>query len=259
MVPTKTAINKAAPALAVLVLAAMLAGCSVNPGTSGPQQITLYTEDGADKNTVSVSATGTIQAMPDIAYVTAGVVTQNKDCAKAQSDNSAAMNTLMDALKNAGLTEDDIDTIGYSVYPMYDYSEGGKGQIYAYEVTNRVNIAVRDLTRVGEIIDIAAESGANTGYSIRFTLEDEDAYYNDALAAAMQEARGKADTLAAAGGFAVLSVLQVSEGSYSYWPVYEYAAADDAEAYRETPVSAGELDVTATVTVVYGIAGATAE
>lgn len=248
-------VNAAALLLAVLLLAAALTGCSVNPGTAEAQPVTVnLNDDDTPINSVTVSATGTIKAMPDIAYVTAGVVTQDKKSAKAQSDNSEAMNALMDALKAAGLTEDDIDTTGYSVYPIYDYSAGGNGKITAYEVTNTVRIAVRDLTRVGEVIDIAAESGANTNYSIEFTLEDADAFYNDALEKAMEEAKGKADTLAAAGGFAIGDVIQVSEGSTSYSPVYEYAkAADDAGVARETPVSAGELDVSATVTVVYSI------
>ena len=239
--------------LAVLVLATMLlAGCSVNPDTDSPQQITLYTEDGIDRNTVSVSATGTVKVMPDIAYITAGIVTQNADAAQAQSDNSAAMNALFDAMKATGLTEDDIDTTGYTVYPMYDYSEDGKGEIYAYEVTNTVRIAVRDLDRVGEIIDISGQSGANTNYAIEFTLEDQEAHYNDALTKAMEEAKAKADTIAAAGGFAISRVTGVTEGGYSYSPVYEYAQAA-ADESRTTPVSAGEMEVSATVTVVYEI------
>ena len=244
----------AAIAAVGLALALLLAGCSVNPGTNIPQQLTVYTQDAADRNTVSVNATGTIKVMPDIAYITAGVVTQDADAAKAQQDNSAAMNTLFDALKAAGLTEDDIDTTNYSVRPMYDYSQDGKGEITGYEVTNTVRIAVRDLTRAGEVIDIAGGSGANTNFSVMFTLEDEDALYNDALTEAMGVARTKADTLAEAGGFSILSVLTVSEGGYNYYPVYEYAAADEAGIARETPISAGELKVSASVTVVYEIA-----
>jgi hypothetical protein len=252
MTPQKK--SKAVLALAVLALAAMLAGCSVNPGAEVPGQITVYTQDAADRNTVSVSATGTIKVMPDIAYVTAGVVTQSEDAAQAQKDNSDAMNAMMGALKAAGLTEDDIDTTGYSVNPMYNYDyNSGKSEIYAYQVINTVRIAVKELERAGEIIDIAGGSGANTNFSIMFTLEDEDAFYNDALTEAMEEARGKADTLAAAGGFSIIRVLTVAEGGYSYYPVYEYAAADTAEAYRETPISAGELTVSASVTVVYEI------
>jgi uncharacterized protein YggE len=228
--------------------------CSASPESSTPHQITVYTENAADRNTVSVNATGTIKVMPDIAYVTAGVVTQDADAAKAQSDNSAAMNTLFDALKTAGLTEDDIDTTGYSVNPMYNYDDStGISEIYAYQVTNTVRIAVRDLARVGEIIDIAGQSGANTNYSIEFTLEDKDAHYNEALTKAMEEAKGKADTLAAAGAFTIKGVLTVSESSYSYSPVYDYAAAAPEAYDRETPVSAGELEVSATVTVVYEI------
>ncbi len=189
--------------------------------------------------------------MPDIAYVGAGVVTQNADAAQAQTDNGAAMNAVFEALKTVGFTEDDIDTTGYTVYPLYDYSENGNGKIYGYEVTNTVRIAVRDLGQVGEVIDIAGKNGANTNYAIEFTLEDEDAYYNDALTKAMEEARTKADTIAAAGGFTIVRVTGVTESSYSSSPVYQYAeAAADKSA---TPVSAGELKVSATVTVVYEI------
>ena len=243
------------PAGAGLVLVLILTGCSINPESDVPQQITVYTEEAENKNTVAVSATGTVEVMPDIAYVTAGVVTQDEDATQAQQGNSDAMNALFDALKAAGLTEDDIDTTGYSVYPMssYDY-DTGESEIYAYEVTNTVRIAVRDLARVGEIIDIAGGSGANTNFSITFTLENKDAFYNDALTKAMAEARAKADTLAEAGGFTIAGVLTVSEGGYNDYPVYEYAAvADEEGAYRETPISAGELDVSASITVVYEI------
>lgn len=253
----KKTVNKAALALAVLALAALFAGCSVNPAAAQTQPITVnLNDDETQINSVSVSATGTIKVMPDIAYVTAGVVTQNKKSKTAQSDNGEAMNAVFTALKAAGLTEDDIDTVGYSVYPMYDYSEGGNGKITAYQVTNTIRISVRELARVGEIIDIAAEAGANTDFSIQFTLEDEDAFYNDALTKAMEEAKAKADTLAAAGKFSIGGVLQVSEGGYSYAPMYEYAMADDLKANGATPVSAGELEVTASITVVYGIAQA---
>ena len=238
------------PVSAALLLALALGGCS-GPGA---QQIDVHMVDDTLKyNTVSVSATGKIEVMPDIAYVTAGVVTQDADATKAQSDNSEIMNALFDALKTAGLTEDDIDTIGYSVNPMYNYDANtGKSDIYAYQVRNTVRIAIRDLKRVGEFIDIAGQSGANTDFSIQFTLEDKDAYYKDALTKAMEEARAKADTLAAAGKFTIKGVLTVSEGGYSYYPTYQYAV-NEADYARETPVSPGELQVSASVTVVYSI------
>jgi len=241
------------PLAAALLIAFALGGCSVNP--TGTQQIDVHmVDDTMGYNTVSVSATGSIDVAPDIAYVTAGVVTQDADATKAQRDNSAIMNALFDALKNAGLTEDDIETTNYSVYPMYNYDNNtGKSTIYGYEVRNTVRITVRELKRVGEIIDIAGQSGANTDFSIQFTLEDKDAHYNDALTKAMEEAKAKADTLAAAGGFTIVSVLSVSEGSYSYYPVYEYAAVAEADNVSRTPVSAGDLTVSATITVVYRI------
>jgi uncharacterized protein YggE len=181
-------------------------------------------------------------------------MTQQAEAAQAQSDNSVAMNALFDALKAAGLTDDDLETTGYSVNPMYNYDANtGVSEIYAYQVINTVRITVRDISRAGEILTVAAENGANTNYSVEFTLEDTDAHYNEALAKAMEEAKSKADTLAEAGGFSLGVVLSVSEGSYSYSPIYDYAESSEASFDRETPVSAGELEISATVTVVYKI------
>jgi hypothetical protein len=170
---------------------------------------------------------------------------------KAQSANRETMNALFDALKAAGLTQDDIRTVNYSIYPMYDYTSGS-GKISGYEVTNMIELTIRDIDTVGDYIDIAAANGANTDYSIRFDILDKSVFYNEALALAVENAKGKADAIASAGGYQIISTLEISESQGYYSPPYDrYAmAADEA---TSTPITAGQLEITANVTVVYQI------
>jgi len=266
-------------ALAVILAAALAAGCTLPASaqksaatpTAAPsenveaaqpaaasavpasERIVVQLEEGKDRNSVSVNATGKVKVTPDMAYTTVGVVTQKRKMQDAQAANREMMNAVVEALKAVGLTDDDIRTVNYSVYPVYDYTDGAK--ITAFEVNNSVELTIRDIEKVGAVLDAAAAAGANTSYSVRFDLLDKDPAYNKALTAAMEAARAKADTLAAAGKFAIKGVISVSEG-YSSTPVYyEYRAAEAmADAVKEpTYISAGDMDITASVSVVFEI------
>lgn len=237
------------------------AGCAAVPVSgndnapviaTGSDKIVVQLEEGQDKNNVSVTANGTVKVTPDVAYTTVGVVTQKKKMQDAQSANRELMNAVVTALKEAGLTDDDIRTVNYSVYPVYDYS-GDTSRIASFEVNNTVELTIKDIDKVGEILDAAATAGANTSYSVRFDILDKDPAYKQALTTAMESARAKADTLAAAGGFSIKGVMSVSEG-YTNTTVYkEYPMAAEASMDSGTYVSAGDLDVTATVSVVFEI------
>lgn len=262
--------------VSVMIIAAMLlSGCSTVPaanaaasgaqaaaGSSGTQAAPLIPAASAVTvdpegnriivNKMTVSAAGTIKVMPDVAYVDLGVTTQNKDVKKAQSDNKGLMNALYTALENGGLTKDDIKTTNYGINPLYDYSTG-KNVLTAYQVVNTVEITVKDLDKIGDYIDLAAAAGANTDYSITFDLLDRNASYNQALTKAMEAAKGKADALASAGGYTIAGVLEVSEGTYNYVPQYLSGAKNDAAGIAATPITAGQLDITANITVEYQI------
>ncbi len=245
--------NKVVTAILVLVALLVFAGCSINPNDTAPQKITVDVGDNLNSaNKLTVNAAGNIEVMPDVAYVTVGVVTQNKDVKAAQNENADLMNTIFDALKAKGLTEDDMRTTQYNVYPIRDYSDND-GEISVYEVTNMVQLTIKDIDNVGEYIDIASENGANTAYPVSFSLLDKEEYYNEALTDAVQKAKAKAQAIAAAGGYSIIGTLEITEGSYSYSTTREYAMDDAAYDGGATPITAGELDVTANITVVYEI------
>jgi uncharacterized protein YggE len=257
-------------AAAFIMIVVFLAGCTLPASieasaksTAAPSpeaaattvdsdKMVVQLEQPQDKNSVTVSATGTIKVTPDVAYTTVGVVTQKKKMQDAQSSNRDLMNAVVEALKKAGLKDDDIRTTNYSVYPVYDYMDASQ-KITAFEVNNTVELTIRDIDKVGEVLDAAAAAGANTSYSVTFDLQDKSPSYNKALTAAMESARSKADTLAAAGKFTIKGVLNVSEG-YSNTPVYyEYPAAAEDSSKAPTYINSGNMDVTATVTVIFEI------
>jgi uncharacterized protein YggE len=237
----------------VLMLAFLLSACSIDTSGKEDRIVVELGDDIVSAHTLTVSATGRVSVMPDVCYATVGVMTQDKEMTTAQQNNKDIMNTLFDALKASGLTDEDLRTTNYSAYPMYDYRDG-KDVITGYQVTNTVEMTIKDIDSVGEFLDIAAENGANTSFSIRFSLLEEDEYYNEALKEAMEKARQKADAIAEAGGYEIIGSQSITEGgSDHYYPMIEYAADRADDSGGATPITTSELDVNASVTVVYEI------
>ncbi len=241
--------------LAVLIvgLAGLaLAGCAVRPNAEGTSLPAVCSQD-IEQKSITVSAQGKVTAKPDVAYVTVGVTTQDKDMQLAQDKNAQIMNAMAQALKSAGLVDDDIKTVQYNAYPIYDYTDG-TNKIVNYEVNNQIELTIKEIDRVGEYIDIAVNNGANTTNSISFGILDQQAIYNEALKLAVEAAKAKADVLAAAGGVKVTGTLHISENTSGGEIVREYAEAEMADkASGSTPISSGNLDIEAGVTVVYEI------
>jgi uncharacterized protein YggE len=243
-------------ALLVMLLAAsaLLAGCgksltsSRNALPAGTQYFPAD-EDPASTG-ISVSAQGTVTVKPDVATVQLGVETMDADAGKARKANDEAMAKVLAALKGFGISEDDVTTTNYGIYPRYD-DKGEK--ITGFTVTNNVSVKVRDLNKLGDVLTAASEAGANTAGGISFDVEDRTKAYNEALALAMEKAKARAEIMAKACGVTLGRAMVVNESSSYSGPTY--AAADMAMASKaaSVPVSGGTLDVTASVSVVYEI------
>ena len=206
-----------------------------------------------EKKTMSVSGQAKVSAAPDIAYITLGVLTEDKDARAAQKANATAMDKVIAAIKASGVKSEDIQTVNYTIYPKYDYNkETGAGTIIGYSVNNSVNITVRDLEKTGNIIDAAADSGVNVSSSISFDLSNYEKYYNDALKNAVLAAKKKAGTMAEALGVTLKAPISVSEGG-GYSPLRNYVTYDmkSEMANASTPIQAGSLEITANVSIVY--------
>lgn len=205
-----------------------------NPGSSG----------------ISVSGQGSVSLKPDVAYIVLGVETQNVDFGKSRQANNEVMAKVIAAIKGFGVGEDDITTTNFSIYPIYD----DKQKITGYRVSNTVNVKVKNLDKLGDVITAATAAGANTSYGINFDILDRTAAYNEALAEAMSSAKARADLMAKALGVTLGKVLTVSESSGYSGPVFARgeSAMDSAKAIG-VPTASGQMDVTASVSVVYEI------
>jgi uncharacterized protein YggE len=204
----------------------------------------------AQEASVVVNGEGFVDVAPDIATINLGVTTTADSAAAAMAANSEAVKAVMDRLAASGVAASDIQTANLSLgpdYSSYDSSTGGAPSRYV--ASNYVNVQVRDLAKLGEILDAAITDGANTLNGITFGLADPRPAQDKARAAAVADAQAKATLLAQAAGVALGPVTAVVEagGYVNPTPMFKREASDAA-----VPVAGGELSVQANVTVTFG-------
>lgn len=137
---------------------------------------------------------GIIQVQPDMAVVSLGVTTEGKELKDTQEENTKTTSMIINTLKNLGIPSTDIQTQSYQIFPQYDYIEGK--QIFRnYRVEHILRVKIGDMNQIGEIIDSAVESGANSINNISFTIADPKKYYQQALLKALEDASSKARTI----------------------------------------------------------------
>lgn len=164
------------------------------------------------ERTVSVSATGSVKADPDVAHVSTGVVTEGATAREALDRNTAAMKALIDGLKALGIDVKDIQTTHVGVEPRYQQSKDGRPPaIVGYRVTNQVRIVQREIGRLGETLDKAVTLGANQIHGIQFEVSKAETLKDDARRLAMTNARRRAELYATAAGAQIDRVLSISE------------------------------------------------
>lgn len=226
-------------ALAVVMMAPMAGAMDV---TTAPQ------------STITVNATGTVTIQPDMATVSVGVSTDDSDAKEAQKSNNEAAEKLITALKDFGLTDEQISTENYSLYPNYDYSKS-KPTITSYTASHQLSVMVTDINTVGDVINTAVDAGANQSYGITFGVQDYGTQYQEALKLAVQAAQPKAEAIAGAASKQLGDMVSIMESGYGYNPagnarMYSEATAMDM---GSMPVQSGTLDVTASISVVYAM------
>lgn len=200
---------------------------------------------------ITVTAEGRVDAVPDMATVSLGVVTRDDTAAGALSANSDAVARVLDTLTAAGIAARDLQTTGLSVNPDWDHSSGGEGRIRGYIAMNQVTARVRDMAALGPVLDAAVKDGANTLNGLSFALSDPAPLLQKARAAAVAEARARAEVLAQAAGVTLGRVLSITEGGGGGEAPYP---AFRAEAMAAPPVAQGEVSTVVSVTVIWEIA-----
>ena len=202
---------------------------------------------------ITVSGTGSVDAVPDAAVLTAGVETRADEAAGAVRANTEAMTRVIAALKEAGVDDKDVQTANFSINPVWaqDGDGGQPPRIAGYQASNQVRLTVRDLTRIGTLLDALVSAGANAAGGLEFVVKDARVREREALKDAVEDARARAETLAAAGGFALGPVLTVTESSQGYAPPYPMVRSMMAD--KAVPIAAGQQTLSATVQVTFAI------
>lgn len=232
-------------ALIIAICVVIVLACSPRDG----QQNIVISD--SQTNGVEVSGTGEVNVSPDKAIITVGVKTQKTEASDAQNSNSQIMNNVLNAVKSKGVDENTIKTVNYDVNPEYNEAYT---KIASFSVTNVIMFETTDVSKAGEILQAAGDAGANTNFNISFGLQDEKTAYNNALKLAVEDAKGKAQTIVDAAGKGLGDLLSIQESNYS--STYSSNAMYDTEGLasgNSVPIESGELTVVANVSVVYSV------
>jgi len=206
------------------------------------------------RHSITVYGEGEIIGVPDIAKVQLGYSAEKKTVAAAQADNTEKMNAVIKKLKDDfKVDEKDIKTVNYSIYPQYDWSKG-KQTFRGYEVSQSLEVKVREMEKVSQILDTAGGLGLNQIDSLTFEVDDEETLKQEAGIKAIEAAKTKAEALAKVAGVKLGRIISFSEsGSGTIPAAYRtsYKTADEAlgmgGATPEIEAGSSEIKITATV------------
>jgi uncharacterized protein len=228
---------------ALLVLAvAALAGVGLPEPAGGASD---DTRDG-----ITVTGTAEVRATPDRADLSFGVQTEGATAARALAANSAATARLIDALKDAGVDSKDLKTEHLDVSPQYDSEKVPEAR--GYSASSMLSVRNQPIDRAARLADIGVGAGADTVSGPSLSVADRDAQYRRALESAFEDARAKAETLAAAAGVSLGEVSAIVEGAQYDGPVW---AMEARSADAKTPIEPGSEQVAASVTVTFALGG----
>jgi len=225
----------------LLALVVLLSAC-------GPAASTSI----ADARILSVSGTGTVYLTPDIAYLYVGVHVEDPEIAAAVEQNNVKAQALIDALVSLGVAAQDIQTSSFSIWSMDDYDNTGMSYT-KYVVDNTVYITVRDLESLGSLLNAVVEAGANSINSITFDVADKSAALTEARQLAMANADTLAEELAGTAGLRVGEIQSIAYTEYYPSPYGGYGGGGAAPQAATVPIQPGQMEVSVTVNVTYGI------
>ncbi len=206
-------------------------------------------------NGISVTGHAEVDVKPDVAYATLGVVTEADDEADAVAKNATTATAVKQALLKGGVVDDDIRTQYYQIDPQYDY-RSSPAVLAGYQVSDVFKITVHNLAKAGVIVDHATQAGANQVEGITFDLADRSQVEGEALAAAVANARSKADLMAGAAGVSLGRLIDLAEVTTpTRGPVYPMMmrAAEPSPPPPTTPITPQDINIIADVTALYSI------
>jgi uncharacterized protein YggE len=244
---------------AALLVAAGLAGVWMWDQTTGPG-VAHASEGTSDHNpaqTITVVGQGSVRVEPDVAWVSIGIETAAGTVSEAVEENGVKMASILAALEDVGIAQEDIQTTNYSVqlerYPEpMPRDSGTASDEPQYRVSNMVNVTIRDLDKVSETLDAVIEAGANNIWGVSFSLEDPTTARSEARAKAVDDAQVRAESLAALGGVDLGPIMSMSEVIGGGGVPMPMIAAEGGMG-SAGPISPGEVEISYQLQVSYFI------
>lgn len=222
-------------------------------------------------DTITVSGTGDVLAVPDTAQFTFGVQNTAKDVATAQAAASQSENALVDYLKSQGIADMDIQTTDYEVNPQYEYQQSacpassggvvvycppGKQTLVGYQVSETISVKVKDTSKAGTLLSGVGSKGATNVSGLSFTVSNEDALQGQARDKAITDAKSKAQALAKSLGVSLVRIVSFNENGSNPIPYYAKLGAGmaaDSAAAPAPSLPTGQNKITSNVTIAYEI------
>ena len=230
--------------------AALLLGAALFPAAANAQQTPSITQTIAGAR-LDISATGEVTRVPDVAIISAGVVTRSATATGAIQDAADRMQRVLAALKRAAVENRDIQTSSISLNPEYRYVENQPPQLTGYTATNQLTIRFRDIRNSGKILDALVSQGANQINGPSLTIDKPEAALDEARARAVTTGRARAELYARSLGLRVARVVSVSEsGGYAVPPPAPMAAMQMARA-ADTSIVPGEQKLQVTLAMTF--------
>lgn len=239
-------------ALLTTLLAVSVVGCA--PTTSRVRAADTAVSPGA----ITVIGRGEASGRPDEAHLSVGVEVFDASVKAATSQNEETIQSILAALDEQQIADEDIQTSNYNVWAEQRYGENGPEGIAGYRVTNQVNVTMRDIERVGDVLTAVIDAGANSIYGIYFSVADPAALEGEAREIAIENARQRAESLAALSGVTLGKVIGVSEviggGNFPMLGLGGGGAYGAPMAQADaTSISPGQLDYQVQVQVTFAI------
>jgi len=211
---------------------------------------------------INVVGEGRVSLAPDTAMLTLTVTREAPTAKQALKENSAAMSKVLDAMRDEGIEKRDLQTSGFGIQPRYVYPgnrDGDKPQtpkIVGYTVRNTLSVRVRDIARVGAVLDTSVQLGVNEGGQIELTNDDPSAAIDQAREAAVKDALARARTLASAAGVKIGEILDISESYHHPAPAQKFMARSEMAVAADAaavPVASGENTYSVRVNIAVAI------
>jgi len=200
-------------------------------------------------NSINVSGQGKVYTKPDVAIISLSVITEGKTVGSVQTRNSEKMNAVISFLKGFGIDETNIKTIRYNLNPKYSYEKRSVPEIIGYTINQTLEVKIKELDSIGEILEQSTNAGINQISSLRFANDDDKALKSAARKLAIEDAKKKAKDLASSLGVTLIKIIGFTEISGFDYPIYKELGMGGGAPQIET----GENEIIVNVNLLYEI------